>query len=101
RHTSSYGDWSSDVCSSDLAHRGAQDGHLVVAGGALGLFLEHLDERVPPLRLAIQPAQLATWPPLVGCRLYDFAPGIDRFFDTLRSEERRVGKGRRRRVGMV
>src|SRR5437867_12449932 len=29
RHTSSYGDWSSDVCSSDLARdRGAESGHV-------------------------------------------------------------------------
>src|SRR5207248_4948075 len=76
RHTRSYGDWSSDVCSSDLTDRRVAAGALA----GLGLALLHpaytyAHHHTPSLLLA------ATHPGV---------PGIAAL--TTRSEERRVGK---------
>src|SRR5207248_4674517 len=90
RHTRSYGDWSSDVCSSDLNERTpsiaamfAQTlGQSEHGSNARGAFIraargfmvrETMNDMTPPAR-ADQPLT----------------------FDPLRSEERRVGKERRR-----
>src|SRR5207248_8341322 len=87
RHTRSYGDWSSDVCSSDLggrrayAHRGACRAR-GAAAGCRGL-LAACGRPVAP-RAAL-PAKARV--PAIRCR------------SALRSEERRVGKeGRTRRA---
>src|SRR5207248_4303415 len=71
RHTRSYGDWSSDVCSSDLpgvpAQRAVGGEHQVVSGEVIAVVLQ---------AGMIEHAQLRS----EACR---------------RSEERRVGKGGR------
>src|SRR5437867_10877053 len=69
RHTRSYGDWSSDVCSSDLRLHDSPDPER---------------ERFPVL-----PQRLRRWAGLRQLRSEHHAAGAQR----QRSEERRVGKG--------
>src|SRR5207248_5614186 len=89
RHTRSYGDWSSDVCSSDLYG----DGRYVLAVQATG-------NAAAIARYQFEIGSLAKWAALDGAeqetfwtQVRDFTP---RFLatnrDGARSEERRVGK---------
>src|SRR5207248_8135479 len=86
RHTRSYGDWSSDVCSSDLDRL---DGHRRAAAAARGgATLAGNDCRV------LRVAPYASSDP--AHRLRDQHSGVAR---PARSEERRVGKEWRWRGG--
>src|SRR5256885_13167413 len=81
RHTRLQGDWSSDVCSSDLP------------GNVLGQDIQHLAGGIAacdPLGIRLEARQVAV--PFLG----QFAPlhlvDLDGELRELRSEERRVGK---------
>src|SRR5437867_12736481 len=78
RHTRSYGDWSSDVCSSDLA----PDSTMMIIPVNLGS---------RSYRIIVESGALDT----VGARLAELRVGSR----TARSEERRVGKEGRCRWG--
>src|SRR5437867_6409891 len=88
RHTSSYGDWSSDVCSSDLVERLRQIDQLsrgriqTVMSSALAIERLVLDADLVVGAVLVPGARA---PHLVGAEL--------------RSEERRVGKDGRARLG--
>src|SRR5688500_20405462 len=73
RHTSLQGDWSSDVCSSDLLGHAAHQGVRRVVGFADLVNFTSLVRRMTERQLAVM---------------------VQRF-EALRSEERRVGKDRR------
>src|SRR5207248_7096384 len=73
RHTRSYGDWSSDVCSSDLVVRS----RAVPESGQILVGQRRVDERIVPGIMAGHPI------PDNGRKLSDLKT---------RSEERRVGK---------
>src|SRR5207248_7577655 len=87
RHTRSYGDWSSDVCSSDLVERGdlAEELTLALQREELEVapeVVEHVgrvlaQEHLPAPTLPAQVVHVVDVPDQVGL---------------LRSEERRVGK---------
>src|SRR5205807_3205179 len=91
RHTILQGDWSSDVCSSDLVS--------ACGGGVMGratrLGAEELEPRENPVTLGLTPGGP---PPLAVSGLTDgtvrlYAPLISTGrFNSTRSEERRVGK---------
>src|SRR5207248_8991751 len=91
RHTRSYGDWSSDVCSSDLPSGGVLLDYKTEAADAVGranLFARWLPR---PCEIALLPVLgelSARARPGVRSRFYSHA-GI---LCGLRSEERRVGK---------
>src|SRR5256885_7467710 len=76
RHTRLQGDWSSDVCSSDLSGTGALVGALIVAT---------FGHRFTPRKLALG----GVWLFSAALLLFSFARN---FPSALRSEERRVGK---------
>src|SRR5207248_7739599 len=79
RHTRSYGDWSSDVCSSDLCSD--QRGH-----GLARSSHHHLSSRarsVPPVRSSASSSAMSS-ADRVKSKICAFSA---------RSEERRVGKG--------
>src|SRR5207248_4356859 len=85
RHTRSYGDWSSDVCSSDLCghdwaplSRGKLEGHVVVCPRHFA-------------RYDVRTGQLLSGPLADDVPVYEV-----RIEEDTRSEERRVGKGCRR-----
>src|SRR3546814_19224547 len=79
-------DWSSDVCSSDLAPWAAQG---LVRGGGVDIVIaghpESLERREPRHRIIA--AKLGVIG--IGFMLHH---GLERIIDPLRSEERRVGK---------
>src|SRR5207248_4592668 len=84
RHTRSYGDWSSDVCSSDLLQLRAAD---------LRLFAMGFCPSAPG-----QPVLTPTLPAQIRCtELQAFSGSAGQLLRSasgpLRSEERRVGKG--------
>src|SRR5207248_7655543 len=97
RHTRSYGDWSSDVCSSDLVRVHVKldtgMGRLGTRDRADALEVAELVARSgPSLELAGAMTHFATAdddPEFLELQLHEF-----------RSEERRVGKERRSRCGM-
>src|SRR5207248_3768140 len=99
RHTRSYGDWSSDVCSSDLSRpdpggeHGADPGRREVR---LQDGLQALDLRdvVDPPGRYPRARRPGSHDPASGPRRRAGTPG-----DALRSEERRVGKEGRTWVG--
>src|SRR5207248_6068007 len=86
RHTSSYGDWSSDVCSSDLDARLAAIARL--ADIETGLPDEQ--QRFHVFAALTRLRQIACHPRLADEGLRVRSSKLDAF---LRSEERRVGKG--------
>src|SRR5207248_8925810 len=85
RHTRSYGDWSSDVCSSDL-------GDIVTNGKDHDSWRKQFFDPLTPIARSIP------WVSTIGNHesdsenyfSYMALPGNERYFD--RSEERRVGK---------
>src|SRR5207248_8386420 len=81
RHTRSYGDWSSDVCSSDLALRGAA---VILRRRFSDVIRRQLDLFVEDNRGLIEDCAAAE-------RAYNRAPR-DEAEERYRSEERRVGK---------
>src|SRR5207248_8509450 len=92
RHTRSYGDWSSDVCSSDLTlgelppPRLLQERFLPIPGNA------------PEGAWAVAARPTCSFPgPFTGLRsdrqVVPRPAGSPRFGREMRSEERRVGKG--------
>src|SRR5207248_8154148 len=90
RHTRSYGDWSSDVCSSDLSwrfiHAITKDCPAVAELAWMKRQLVQVvygNQNWSTSAQGVTPAypQVRTWPVAAG-----------RFFDEKRSEERRVGK---------
>src|SRR5207248_8839429 len=92
RHTRSYGDWSSDVCSSDLFGL-ARGVVLVSAGSLLGASAAFFIGRTLAREWTQQ--RIAAWPRF---RALDGALG-ERGLWIVRSEERRVGKEGRWRGG--
>src|SRR5207248_6342374 len=87
RHTRSYGDWSSDVCSSDLSLPPGGDWFVRVIASknrfVLGMYRRHMKTI----------GYLGQIDKLFG------APVTTRNWNTIRSEERRVGKEWRSRGG--
>src|SRR5207248_4923126 len=81
RHTRSYGDWSSDVCSSDLAARGGDDKFVA-------LLLEYKALVDLPSKEGITPLMAAAGVDY-GSRV---TRGRNRTDEGVRSEERRVGE---------
>src|SRR5207248_8183344 len=96
RHTRSYGDWSSDVCSSDLEQ---QWHHHVLERRAVALQVEGLEDEADggvakprQCRVAHRRQVVAVDDDLTGVGAVETA-------DDVRSEERRVGKEWRTRGG--
>src|SRR5256885_5425178 len=85
RHTRLQGDWSSDVCSSDLVDTGAERWRVPSNGLAP---IAHTDDTV-----VVGPAMGASG----GVGSLDRRTGARRWMNGLRSEERRVGKEGRSR----
>src|SRR5207248_6637441 len=81
RHTRSYGDWSSDVCSSDLAGSGGDGRSDEVRGGGGTARVPRGTHPAEDVRDGQQPARGIGWKVERGG-----APAVTR------SEERRVGK---------
>src|SRR5207248_8432424 len=81
RHTSSYGDWSSDVCSSDLIADIEVDIR-TVPGDTEDEVRRHLDKALGPL---IEDVEIE--------KLFSKNASSSPTGTPLRSEERRVGKG--------
>src|SRR3546814_17659179 len=86
-------DWSSDVCSSDLAIPAPAPSSFVIQAGAGNIYeiIDAADTAVPPTVLASGPYVPGAWLPVNGFDVQlsgSLQPG-DSF---TRSEERRVGK---------
>src|SRR5207248_8158559 len=85
RHTRSYGDWSSDVCSSDLSVQRVKPGDRVLVSQEHGCYAEQIVARdsdchvIPDAMSFIEAAAMGL--------TYQTA-----YFALIRSEERRVGK---------
>src|SRR5690606_40308946 len=92
RHTRFSRDWSSDVCSSDLyidAAKNDPDVAILIGGNydkSKGYFIE------PTVLVASKPTYVTLCDELFGPVLTLFIYEDDKFEETLRSEERRVGK---------
>src|SRR5207248_8709495 len=94
RHTRSYGDWSSDVCSSDLnGGEGLSDLVGQVVGQGFSLF-QGLRQG-----LGVGGGPADNGPTAEGVGPQDERPAVEKAVDTAgpggRSEERRVGRGGR------
>src|SRR5207248_8331665 len=88
RHTRSYGDWSSDVCSSDLRSKAAgalEVVHAVTIGLIICRVVENQAAEIPEQRGRRAEAAAVDWLPYPDVRA-----GQER--RARRSEERRVGK---------
>src|SRR5207248_8738083 len=95
RHTRSYGDWSSDVCSSDLAHKAK-------AGDLAQRLLADQRQRWQAGESIRVEAYLTQQPDLLADRDAVLDLLYNEFLLRERSEERRVGKeGRGRRAAGV
>src|SRR5437867_10011931 len=88
RHTNSYGDWSSDVCSSDLRNSSTRSLRATVHACTSSSPIDHR----PPVRLG----DLGGPPPAPQREMDEPSATLERHIgrelDPLRSEERRVGK---------
>src|SRR5207248_3440285 len=99
RHTRSYGDWSSDVCSSDLGtvwapqFIGFPGVHFVTAS----LFAFNLRYMLPAVAIGLVTVPLVAERWRRGPYIATLAIGVA--LASMRSEERRVGKERRAEVG--
>src|SRR5207248_5441924 len=94
RHTRSYGDWSSDVCSSDLKPIGPLGIEIVttsIPNGPIGFA-----QRVP--FIAISPWSKGGY---VNSQVFDHTSVVQFIEKHFRSEERRVGKECESRMGRV
>src|SRR5207248_5037183 len=101
RHTSSYGDWSSDVCSSDLAGYGQCQSCLpqrpVRGFLQYAAWFDPEHSRQPHLLRYHKQRENCSGPRVARTA----APTSIRLCEWLRSEERRVGKGCERRYAPV
>src|SRR5205807_2902144 len=87
RHTRLQGDWSSDVCSSDLTHRAPSARLFLAVGSTLGAPVP-LTSFISKASSTIIPARIQGGEMSLGQRLQEIRQGFER----PRSEERRVGK---------
>src|SRR5207248_5810794 len=86
RHTRSYGDWSSDVCSSDLSSS-APLGVVTVGVGGLGVRSKRSDDDVRSISISAAGGTATGASAGFGGGVFAAAGGAG-----CRSEERRVGK---------
>src|SRR5207248_8382088 len=84
RHTRSYGDWSSDVCSSDLGRLGCSECYVTFAEGLEGL-LKTMHKGTKHIGKVPQSLQQSR-------DLSEKLKTLQKKLDKARSEERRVGK---------
>src|SRR5207248_7754263 len=87
RHTRSYGDWSSDVCSSDLSNRSRNE--IIIAENAIG----RVDsDPAGPRQKNFRPRMQRAFGATNFLIRFTQISGDDSRCQTERSEERRVGK---------
>src|SRR5207248_8295527 len=97
RHTRSYGDWSSDVCSSDLGRRLIYGGHVISLARALSF-----NGLANAFHITAINGGRHVSPFFAGCTVFAWSEVLataDLPGRSDRSEERRVGKGGRARGG--
>src|SRR5207248_3462182 len=90
RHTRSYGDWSSDVCSSDLLHHSVVRRLELLPLELVGVTRRRLEVHSRQLRLVRQIGVTEVRPR--QCRRIEAPVELPGWVER-RSEERRVGKG--------
>src|SRR5207248_5161517 len=98
RHTRSYGDWSSDVCSSDLVAIATSNVSLLLVYG-LVLMAGVASAFEGPARQALIPALVPRYMFSRAMTLNSTLQSLSSVSGPARSEERRVGKEGRARGG--